>query len=122
MAYEDGFELLRARVSDYQLQTAPHFAVDVPAAADTLFAGRNFVAWVQELNAEVLSRSRIRILDSTGLLRREADQIRFAGPQGLTWFGVRLSTVGETVGGTWTMEYLYEDVLMRRESFEMVVW
>jgi hypothetical protein len=121
MAYEDGFEVLRARVSDYQLQTAPHFAVDVPAAADTIFAGRNFVAWVQELNAEVLSRSRIRILDSTGLVRREADQIRFTGPRGLTWFGARLSAVDETVGGTWTMEYLYEDVLMRTESFEMVV-
>lgn len=121
VAYEDGFEVLRARVSDYQLQTAPHFAVDVPAAVDTIFAGRNFVAWVQELNAGVFSRSRIRILDSTGLVRREADQIRFTGPRGLTWFGVRLSTVGETVGGTWTMEYLYEDVLLRRESFEMVV-
>jgi hypothetical protein len=121
MAYEDGFEVLRARVSDYQLQTAPHFAVDVPASADTIVAGRNFVAWVQELNAEVFSRSRIRILDSTGLVRREADQTRFVGPQGLTWFGVRLSTVGETVGGTWTMEYLYEGVLMRSETFEMVV-
>jgi murein DD-endopeptidase MepM/ murein hydrolase activator NlpD len=121
MAYEDRFEVLRARVSDYQLQTAPHFAVDVPASADTIFAGRNFVAWIQELNAQLLSRSRIRILDSNGLVRREAHQIRFAGPQGLTWFGVRLSTVNETIGGTWTMEYLYEDVLMRTESFEMVV-
>ncbi len=54
-------------------------------------------------------------------MRREVDQIRFKGPRGLTWFGVRLSTVDETVGGTWTMEYLYEDVLMRREAFEMVV-
>ena len=121
MLYEGGFDVLRARVSDYQLQTAPHLAVDVPAAADTIVAGRNLVAWVQELNAEVLSRSRIRILDSTGLVRRQADQIRFTGPQGLTWFGVRLSTVGETLGGTWTMEYLYEDVLLRSETFEVVV-
>ena len=69
MEYEDGFEVLRARVSDYQLQTAPHLAVDVPAAADTIVAGRNLVAWVQELNAEVLSRSRIRVTVDTAVGR-----------------------------------------------------
>ena len=99
-------------MSDYQLQTAPHFAVDVPAARDTIVAGRLFVAWIQEFNAEVGSRSRIRILDSAGKIRRDADQIRLVGPRGFTWFAVRLSAVDEAVGGPWTMEYLYDGRLM----------
>jgi hypothetical protein len=119
--YEDEFQVIRARVSDYQLLTAPHLAVDVPQAADTIFAGRSFVAWIQELNAEVHSRSRVRILDGEGRVRRDSDQIRLAGPRGLSWFGVRVSTADEAVSGTWTMEYFYDGSLMRRLTFEMVV-
>ncbi|MEJ2203140.1 MAG: peptidoglycan DD-metalloendopeptidase family protein [Gemmatimonadota bacterium] len=121
LGYDDRFRVIRARVSDYQLQTAPHFSVDVPAARDTIVAGRYFVAWIQEFNAEVGSRSRIRLLDSAGRVRRDADQIRLVGPRGLTWFGVRLSAVDEGVGGPWTMEYLYDGRLMRRRTFEMLV-
>jgi hypothetical protein len=73
------------------------------------------------LNAEINSRSRIRLLDPLGRVRHEADRIHFSGPRSLTWFGVRISALDEAVGGTWTMEYLYEDVLLRTQTFEMVV-
>lgn len=88
------------------------------------FPGRGFVPWVQELNAGLHSLSWSRILDAKGPPRREAKQLRFQGTGGLTWFGTRLATVGETVTGVWTgvwtMEYFYRDVLMRRLTFEVV--
>jgi hypothetical protein len=46
-------------------------------------------------------------------------QLRVGGPEGLTWFGTRISAIDETELGTWIMEYLYDEVVQRRVTFEM---